>query len=292
MEKVTKIIDFIWILFYFLKITISKVFFIPQKNPDLYIADRQGFFYNQSDTRYAPPGVLWDVCKALRVFKLLLGEKFVSLYLRGGIPAASFNKKISDIDLIVFVKNPNHLSTILFYLEENFKIVLPNYSKVDILFLDIKDYEQDKISLKTKILLNMQASYVSGVKLSWENKIKFNDRELWSFFSSAISENGQKQSFVNKINSINDFKLKSERLVIQQITKCIIRGLYEQIAENKRIYTKNILHIKNLVKKECNKKTEKKHDILNLISYFENSVTKDEGYEELKNLLLKSLNHF
>ncbi|NBP13523.1 hypothetical protein EBU95_03875 [bacterium] len=85
MEKVIQIIDFVWVFYYTFKVAFKKIFFIGKKNPDIYIADDKGFFHNQSDLRYVPVNVIWDVFKISRIYYLITGDHFYSIYLRGAV---------------------------------------------------------------------------------------------------------------------------------------------------------------------------------------------------------------
>jgi hypothetical protein len=295
MKKAMQVVDFIWILFYTGKIAFKKIFFIGKKTPDLYIADKEGFFYNQSDIRYAPVSVLWDVFKISRIYKLLAGNHFYSVYLRGGAVVGNHNKKISDLDLIIFLKKPNNISRILIYLSENLNRVFKNYSSIDLLYIDIEEYEKNNIDVKIESLIKLQSVYVFGKKIFKKNKIKSNDETLWSFFSSAVSDKQRKTFFITKLNYIDHSNLDNERVAVQQIAKSIIRGLFEQVTPNKNLYTKNILHIKTIIendiKTNLNEKS-KKMDTLNLINHFEDFLKSKENINEFKKILLKTLDYF
>ncbi|NBP13524.1 hypothetical protein EBU95_03880 [bacterium] len=86
-----------------------------------------------------------------------------------------------------------------------------------------------------------------------------------------------------------------ERVAIQQIAKSVIRGLFEQVTPNKKLYTKNILHIKQIIQNDIKNnqiEKDKKNDMLNLIFYFEIFLKSKESGTQVKNLLLKTLNYF
>lgn len=297
MEKIAQIVDFIWILFYFLKTAIRKIFFIPKKNPDLYIADRCGFFYNQSDIRYIPLKVLWDVLKIGRVIFNLNKRVFTSLYIRGGIPTGCFIENSSDLDFIFVSHNPNSCQSSVNYIIKNIDVLSKKYSKIDITVINYNDYEKKTTSAKINLLLDFQSVFLFGKKLKTKNKITKNDPTLWTFFSSYLSDNNKKNKILNSINEIEKtLDLSIKRPAAQQIIKTVVRGVFERTNMYGNVYTKNLFLIEKIFKKNVkllagNDKKQVENCLL-LLTQFNSPLSTKKEMDSFKNCIIFTLNYF
>lgn len=297
MEKVTQTVDFIWILFYFLKITISKVFFIPKKNPDLYIADRQGFFYNQSDIRYIPLRVLWDVLKVAKIIYNFNKRAFVSLYVRGGIPLGNFTEKVSDLDFVLVSHNPSSCQSSSDFITKNARFLSKKCLKIDISIISYEDYKERTLQSETDLLLNFQSTFLFGKKLKTINKIRQNNPFLWSYFSSYLAQSSKKNKILNTIDKIeNCLDLNIRKPTAQQITKTIVRGVFEKTNAYNHVYTKNLFLIERMFKTNfvflAGNDKKQVENCLQLLTEFNSSLKHKKDFETFKNSIIFALNYF
>lgn len=296
MEKITKIIDFIWILFYFLKITLSKIFFIPKKNPDLYIADNQGFFHNQSDIRYVPIKVLWDVLRVAKIIYNFNKRTFVSLYIRGGVPLGNFTEKISDLDFILVSLNPNSCMASINYIQQNINTVCKKVQKIDISVVGAKDFCQNAYPQKTKLQLNFESVFLFGEKINIEAKILKSDATLWSFFTSFLNKKENKLSIINELETLHAKSPEERKAIARKVLKNIIRGKFENICKNGEVYTKNLFLISSIFKNRVNYLSGtdklKVESCLKLLEMFDLDFKNEEEVDNFKKITKKALDLF
>lgn len=296
MKKIIKITDFFWILFFVIKLSVKKSFFLKKRNPDLYHADNLGFFNNQSDARYVPIFVLWDVLKISRIIYNLNRTNFVSIYLRGGIATGNFTKSVSDLDIILVSKNTDLCEPSINFITKNIKQLSRKYSKIDITVVEYKKIKNNSIDSKTRLILNLQSAHLIGERLKIDNKIYKNDPQLWSFFSSFLSQQVNKNEIFKLVEEIDNYTEEDKKVIIQQIIKTAVRGVFEQVCRFGPVYTKNLIHIKKIynIKKQSLNDLEKKRvsDCLDLIELFNQPIKAQEDTKKLKALLANILSFF
>jgi len=294
MKLLTKIIDFLWIFNFIVKTSIKKIFFIKKNTPDIYHADKFGFFYNQSDIRYVPATLLWDILKICRVIYLLNKNNFVSIYLRGGISTGNFTKNISDLDLILICDNLDLCKPSVDYIAKNVHFLSKKYIKVDISIINYKDLVNDSIEPKTKLIFNMQSTHIFGKKIKMEGRVSKNNPDLWTFFSSFLINS--RQEIVQSLNSLDQYNESERKKVMGQLIKTIVRGSFERIYKFEPIYTKNLIHIIRIYEKTKKSLTdlEKQHikKCSELVRFLGSDVKDQNDLIRFKSLVFDILNNF